>query len=161
MEYTHKQLDEQKCFGLLRGFAYEICDTKAECSAVKVKKMISLDKNHFDYSESNLITVRRFPSAYIPYSGSHCPNGRKLDPCLNTSLLIHPICLVGRKRKVQQLTKNGFWMMTEPCTINNVLYYTQNNSAESIEIHRCIPKLYENLTSEIEFEKCQNTIAWT
>lgn len=44
MEYTHKQLDEQKCFGLLRGFAYEICDTKAECSAVKVKKIFLLIK---------------------------------------------------------------------------------------------------------------------
>lgn len=161
MEYSHGQFDEQRCFGLLRGFAYEICDTKDECDAVRVKKMISLNINQSNHFKSNLVTVRRFPSSYIPYSGSHCPNGKKMDPCLNTSLFVHPICMVGQKRKVREFTKNGFWMMKQPCTISNVLHYIQNNSAEQIEIHRCTPKSFLNLTDEIDFEKCQNLIAWT
>jgi hypothetical protein len=161
MEYTHPDFDEQKCFGLLQGTKYEICETKEQCTKIKRRKMLKFNTSDPDPLGSSFVSLRRFPSAYLPYSKDHCPTGKNLDPCLNTSIFVHPICMIGREVKVQELTQNGFWLMREPCNRITSYYQSKSNDSFAIDIYQCRPKVFDDPNAENEFEKCHNTIAWT
>jgi hypothetical protein len=161
MEYTYPDFDEQKCFGLMQGTKYEICETKDQCTKIKLKKMINFNTSHQNALGAAFVSLRRFPSAYSPYTKSHCPTSQKVDPCLNTSLFIHPICIIGRKVKIQKLMQNGFWLMEEPCNRTTSYYQSRSNNTVAIDIYQCRPKIFEDPNAENEFEKCRNTIAWS
>ena len=160
-EYTHGHLDEQRSFGALRGYYYEICETRDECNIVKRRKMTTIRGNSTKSIETNFVSVRRFPSAYSVYRTGVCPTKKKVDPCLSTSVFLHPVCTVGQPSKMKRLKMNGFWLLREPCVKSQIYFLTENKTASFLNLYRCKPSIYQKTDVEREFEKCKNEMAWT
>jgi hypothetical protein len=159
-EKTHGHLDEQRSFGAMRGYYYEICDTKKQCGTIKQKKMKSLKKNATKIIGNSVVSVRRFPSPYSILKTGSCPAKTKVDPCRSTSIFVHPICTIGQKVKIHKLKLNGFWLLQESCDIYSIHFSTQNNSLNRIDIYRCKPLAFVDPRAERDFERCDNDIAW-
>jgi hypothetical protein len=147
---------------VLKGKKYDVCDTKDQCDKIKQTEMV-----HFNQTDQNttktysMVSLRTFPSSYKRYSKSFCPTTEKMDPCVNTTFFVHPICKTGQTPKAEVMKNNGFWMMKEPCNKTTLEYQLRQNDTVVLDIYRCSPKIFEDINNEKEFEKCQNTTAWT
>jgi hypothetical protein len=161
MEYSHPNLNDQESFAVLKEIKYDVCETKDQCAVIKQTKMINFNESDQNATEGYLVSIRRFPSSYTRYSKNLCPTGEILDPCLNTSVFVHPICIVGQTVKSDIIKQNGFWMIIEPCNKTTLEYQFRQNNTVIIDIYRCRPKIFEDSNSENAFKKCQNTLAWT
>ena len=159
-EYTHWDLDEQQSFASLRGQYYEICNSKDACNAVKLRKMTIMKNNSTKSIDTNIVSIRTFPSAYSVVGAGFCSIMKKLDPCHSMTAFVHPICIIGQNVKTETLKVNGFWLLKEPCEKNSIYFLTQNNSMNVMDVYRCKPLLSQDPESEREFEKCNNELAW-
>jgi hypothetical protein len=117
-------------------------------------------KNSTKNIDMNMVSIRTFPSPYSVYGSGICPRNKRVDPCLNTSIYIHPICIIGQVKKIKQLKLNGFWLLEEPCSEKSTNYFRQNNTKNRIDIFRCKPLIFNDPLAEQEFEECDNDIAW-
>ncbi len=159
-EKTLSHLDEQQTFGAMRGYYYEICDTKEQCRMIKEKKMKSFKNNSIETIQSNFVSLRRFPSIYHILKTRGCPTKTKVDPCQSGLILVHPICTVGQIWKIHTLKLNGFWLLQESCDVYSTNFSTQNKGLDRIDIYRCKPIAFADPLAERDFEKCDNDIAW-
>lgn len=123
--------------------------------------MITFNKNSTQTVGINMAAVRRFSSPYLPLRSMGCPVNKMLDPCFSTSIYVHPICVTGQSVKSKKISENGFWMMQNPCDKIVTKRSLKNNLSEILEVYHCKPLISKNISSEKEFQKCTNLIAWT
>ena len=160
-ERTHWDLDEQKSFGQMKGYYYEICNTTNSCNSIKQRRMINMQTNLTESFKMPFVTVRTFKAAYYRYGTGVCPTQRKINPCLDTTVFLHTVCLIGQPRKIDALKTNGFWLLEEQCDKQSIQFPIQKDSNSTLDIYRCEPLVLKNPNAEQEFEKCRNEIAWT
>lgn len=160
-ERINWHLDDQQSFSTLRGFYYELCNTRDTCDAVRKRKMIAIEDNATDPVQMDTVTIRTFPSAYYRYKGNVCPVYKIIDPCLSTTAFIHTVCTVGQSTKIRLMKTNGFWLLQEPC--RKMLIYSSlvNDSLTRLDIHKCEPLIFNNPKIENRFQDCHDEVAWT
>ena len=160
-ERINWHLDDQQSFSTLRGFYYELCNTRDKCDILKKRKMIAIEDNSTDPVQVDIVTIRTFPSAYYRYAGTVCPVRIRMDPCLSTTAFVHTVCTVGQPMKVRTMKMNGFWLLEERCQKNSIPFTMGNNNLTKLNINKCEPLLFNNPNAEKRFLYCNDELAWT